>query len=225
MCNYYLTEWICSFNFKTQIKKLYPSNNKCWVFPFFESSQLLERINWQLWMSTIQQGLLRTLELEQSFYPSIPPKEGTSDRYMNIQSPTLLSSKTKNYTSYHYALLLTRKKRQYFLVRVRRSISLHTGYCWKENTRYFLGKSDMTNKYAHKQSFTKQRQQNYANGAWHKRKGEQFIMLSMKGGKSMHVWVGRKATSTWKQYKWRGKGNMYGFMLQKKKQEKKCKPK
>lgn len=55
----------------------------------------------------------------------------------------------------------------------------------------------MTNKYAHKQSFTKEREQNYRHGAWHRRKGKQFIMLSMKGGKSMHVWVGRKATSTW----------------------------
>lgn len=56
----------------------------------------------------------------------------------------------------------------------------------------------MTNKYAHKQSFTKEREQNYRHGAWHRRKGKQFIMLSMKGGKSMHVWVGRNATSTWR---------------------------
>lgn len=52
--------------------------------------------------------------------------------------------------------------------------------------RYFPGKSDMTSKYAHKQSFTKEKGTNI-HGAWHRREGEQFIMLLMKGGKSTHA--------------------------------------
>ena len=57
----------------------------------------------------------------------------------------------------------------------------------KRKYALLLGESDMTNKHAHKQSFTKEREQNCTLGVWHRRKGEQFIMLLMKGGKSMRV--------------------------------------
>ena len=57
----------------------------------------------------------------------------------------------------------------------------------KRKFALLLGQSGMTNKYAQRQPFTKEREQNYTHGAWHRREGEQFIMLLIKGGKSVHV--------------------------------------
>lgn len=55
--------------------------------------------------------------------------EGGKEKYQKRAHTPLLDSKTKSDTIDGDAPLLTRKRQQYFLVRVRRSIGLYTGYC------------------------------------------------------------------------------------------------